>query len=78
MIGIATLVNISMAWKRNMREFAAVGNWALSAIYIRHSGSIDALANMALTCSIILAIVVVIHLIQNRKTNTFLRSKASS
>jgi hypothetical protein len=78
MIGIATLVNILMVWKRNMREFAVVGIWALFGIFIRHSGSINALAKMALTCSIVLAIVVVNHLIQNRKTNTLLRSKAST
>ena len=74
MIGIATLVNIFMVWKRNMREFAFVGIWALFAIYKRHTGSIDAIANMALAGSIILAVVVIINLIQNRKTNPFLTS----
>lgn len=78
MIGIATLVNIFMVWKRHMREFAVVGIWALFAIYIRHSGSIDAIANMALTCCIILAIMITIHVIQNRKTNPFLTSRANS
>jgi len=78
MIGVATLVNILMVWKHNMREFALVGIWALFAIYVRHSGNIDALANMALTCSIILALVIIIHIIQNRKTNPFLTSVTSS
>ncbi len=78
MMAIATLVNIFMVWKRNMREFAFVGIWALFAIYVRHTGSIDALANMALTCSAILTIVVIVHAIQNRKTNPFLNPKASS
>lgn len=78
MIGIATLVNIYMVWKRHMREFAFVGIWALFAIYSRHTGSIDAIANMALTCCIILAIVIVIHLIQHRKTNPFITSQVNS
>lgn len=78
MIGIATLVNIFMVWKRNMREFAFVGIWALFAIYIRHSGSIDPLADMALTCCIILAVVIFIHVIQNRKTNPFLTSQSKT
>ncbi|TMM58482.1 tryptophan-rich sensory protein [Maribacter algarum] len=78
MMAIATLVNIIMVWKRNMREFAFVGIWALFAIYIRHNGNIDALANMALTCSIILTLVIIAHIVQNKKTNPFLNSKASS
>jgi len=78
MMVIATLVNIFMVWKRNMREFALVGIWAFFAIYFRHDGSIDAIANMALTCSLILIMVVLIHFFQNRKTNPFLNSKTSS
>ncbi len=78
MMTIATLLNIYMVWKRNMREFALVGVWALFAIYVRHSDRIDTLANMALTCSIILTLVVTAHIIQNRNTNPFLNSKSSS
>jgi len=78
MMGIATLVNIFMIWKRNMREFAFVGVWALFAIYVRHNESIEPLANMALTCSIILGLVVIFHFIQTRKSNSFLSSKTSS
>jgi hypothetical protein len=69
MIAIATLLNIIMIWKRNMREFAAVGIWALVAIFVRHRGSIDALANMALICSIILFVIAATHGYRNRKTN---------
>ena len=78
MIGIATIVNIFMVWKRNMREFALVGIWALIAIYARHTGHIDVLANMALTCSVIIVIVVVVHFIQTRKLNPFLNSTVKS
>src|SRR5690606_3565618 len=37
MISIAVLINLLIVYRRNMREFAAVGIWALFAIYIRHS-----------------------------------------
>jgi len=77
MMAIATLVNIFMVWKRNMREFAFVGIWALLAIYARHSSSIVTLANMALICSSILALVILVHAIQTRKFNPFLNSKTS-
>ncbi|MFT4838853.1 MAG: hypothetical protein ACI9V9_000764, partial [Oleispira sp.] len=35
MIVIAFVINSLMIWKRNMREFAIVGVWALVAIFIR-------------------------------------------
>lgn len=69
MITVATLVNILIIWKRNMREFAAVGIWALVAIFVRHRNSIDSLANMALACAIIIFIIAAIHGYLNRKTN---------
>lgn len=69
MIAIATLLNIVMVWKRNMREFAAVGIWALIAIFVRHQNAIDSLAYMALICSIVLFVVVAVHGYRNRETN---------
>lgn len=69
MLAVATLLNIIMVWKRNMREFAAVGIWALFAIFVRHRDSIESLANMALSCAVILLIITGIHGYQNRKTN---------
>ncbi|WP_373517479.1 tryptophan-rich sensory protein [Pricia sp.] len=69
MIAVATLLNIIMIWKRNMREFAAVGIWSLIAIFIRHRDSIDSLANTAMACSIILFVIAAIHGYRNRETN---------
>ncbi len=69
MIAIATLLNILMIWKRNMREFAAVGIWALFAIFVRHREAIDPLAYTALAGSIILLVIAAIHGYRNRKTN---------
>jgi len=73
MITVATLLNIIMIWKRNMREFAIVGVWSLIAIFVRHHNSIDSLANMALTCSIVLFIIIAIHAYRNRTTNPGLK-----
>jgi hypothetical protein len=69
MIAVATLINIVMVWKRNMREFAIVGVWSLIAIFVRHRNSIDTLANMALACSIILFVIIAIHGYRSRRTN---------
>ncbi len=67
MMSIATLINIYMVWKRNMRAFAVVGIWALIAIYKRHTDKVDVLANVAISCSIVLAIIIVAHIISQKK-----------
>ena len=73
MLIVAMTLNIVMVWKRNMPEFAAVGIWALFAIFIRHQNSMDFIAKTALLCSISLFIVVAIHGYLNRKTNPALK-----
>ncbi|SDD59980.1 hypothetical protein SAMN05421636_101161 [Pricia antarctica] len=69
MILIATALNLVMIKTRNMREFAAVGVWALFAIYIRHKGDMETIAYTALAGSIVLLLAIAIHGYQNRKTN---------
>jgi len=71
MILIATIINLIVIWKRNMREFALVGIWALIAIGIANpeSGNIVALA--ANIGAGILFINISIHSYQNRATNPF-------
>lgn len=69
MIAIAVLLNLAMIWKRNMREFAAVGIWALFAIYIRHQDAYDSIAYSALAGVIILGVAAAVHGYQNRDTN---------
>lgn len=71
MIIIALILNLIMVWKRNMREFAGVGIWALYAIYVRHQGTYDAIAYTALASVMILFINVCIHGYKNRHTNPF-------
>lgn len=71
MIIIAVILNLIMVWKRNMREFAGVGIWALYAIYVRHQNTYDTIAYTAITGVIILFIAVGIHGYKNRHTNPF-------
>lgn len=71
MIIIAAILNLMMIWKRNMREFAAVGVWALIAIYVRHSGTIDSIANTAIISSTFLTLAILAHAFKNRTTNPF-------
>jgi hypothetical protein len=74
MITIATLLNLVMIWKRNMREFAAVGIWALFAIFIRHKDSLELVGYTALGGSIVIFAYMAWHGFQNKKTNPFFNS----
>jgi len=69
MIVIAVILNIVMIYTRNMREFAAVGIWALFAIYIRHNGELNTIAYTALSGAILIGVNVAYHGFKNRKTN---------
>ncbi|QCX01426.1 tryptophan-rich sensory protein [Aggregatimonas sangjinii] len=71
MISVATLVNLLMVYKRNMREFALVGIWALVAIFMRHQTDYISIAYTALGCSVVLLIATAIHGYRNRETNPF-------
>lgn len=71
MIVAATIINLLMIWKRNMREFAMVGAWALFAIFIRHNGSNMYIAYSAMTGTVILFIAAAIHGIKNHETSPF-------
>ncbi|MHA7055767.1 tryptophan-rich sensory protein [Aquimarina sp. M1] len=69
MVIVAVLLNLLMIIKRNMREFAMVGVWALVAIYIRHHGDYNNIAYSALSGAMILVIAAGIHGFLNRATN---------
>lgn len=71
MIVAATIINLLMIWKRNMREFALVGVWALFAIFIRHNGANIYIAYSAITGTVILFIAIFVHAFKNRKTSPF-------
>ena len=71
MIVIATLLNLIMIYKRNMREFALVGVWALVAIYVRHNNDMQLIAIPAMIGALLIFIFVLYHGYSNRKTNPF-------
>lgn len=69
MMSIATIVNLLITWKRNMREFALVGAWALIAIGVANSNSHVFITYWAYACAGILILSSGFHAIQNRATN---------
>jgi len=73
MIVVAALLNLLMILTRNMREFAAVGVWALLAISVRHWGEIPLLQWSALISSIILLIAIFIHGYRNQATSPMVK-----
>ena len=73
MMIIASILNLIVIWKRNMREFALVGVWALVAIGIANKNIENLVAYTAFVAAAILFINLSIHGYQNRKTNPFLR-----
>lgn len=69
MMIIATGLNVVMIRKRNMREFAAVGVWAIFAIYIRHKEAYENIAYVALMLSLLILAAILRHGYQNLRTN---------
>lgn len=70
LIVIAVAINLLIVYRRNMREFALVGIWALVAIYVRHIGENNSLvAYTALAGSLVIFGYVSYHGYVNRKTN---------
>lgn len=68
MITIAVIVNVLMVWLRNLREFAAVGIWALVAIFMKHKDSLESVAYYALAGAAVLIFITLVHGYRNRKT----------
>ncbi|WP_405295125.1 tryptophan-rich sensory protein [Algibacter sp. Ld11] len=75
LIAIATAINLRVTWKRNMREFALVGAWALIAIYIANSDANTVVAYTALIAAAVLIISSSTHAFINRKTNPAIKWK---
>ncbi|MDX1462160.1 MAG: tryptophan-rich sensory protein [Marinirhabdus sp.] len=69
MIGIATSINLIITWKRNMREFALVGAWALVAIAMANWESDTPIQITALIAAGVLVVSSSVHAIKNHKTN---------
>ena len=69
MIIIAGLLNLVITWKRNMREFALVGVWALIAIAVSNKNGEQSIVYTALIVAAIIFISISIHAYRNRKLN---------
>lgn len=72
MICVAGILNLWITWKRNMREFALVGVWALVAIAIANWNGVQSIVYTALIVAVILFISSGIHGYNNRKSNPFI------
>ncbi|MUH36497.1 tryptophan-rich sensory protein [Zobellia amurskyensis] len=68
LISIATVINLAITWKRNMREFALVAVWAFIAIFVRHQENYKLVAYSALVAAIILFVSSMTHAIRNKET----------
>jgi hypothetical protein len=77
LISIALVINQYMIWKRNMREYAFVGTWALIGIGNANSVSNENIMYFAFACAAILLMSCAIHAYKNRLTNPFIKLKQS-
>jgi len=66
-----------VTWKRNMREFAFVGVWALIAIAVANHDRHEAIYFTAGIAAAILLISSGIHGFKNRATSPFMKYKES-
>ncbi|MFZ0489927.1 MAG: tryptophan-rich sensory protein [Salegentibacter sp.] len=73
MIIVAAVINIAIIYMRNMREFAAVGIWALVAIYFRQYEANPVVSYTALVAAVIILSNITYHGYINRKTNPLFR-----
>ncbi|KYG81240.1 hypothetical protein AWW67_07740 [Roseivirga seohaensis] len=71
MISVAGLLNLFMVYTRNMREFAVVDIWAITAIAVRHWGEMPSIQWTAVFWIVVLTIAVSAHAYKNHETNPF-------
>ena len=73
MIGIAGLINLVVTWRRNMREFALVGAWALFGIAAANEVTDPGIAQTAIITAVILLLSSASHGLINWKTSPIYR-----
>ena len=66
MLLIATLIFITMIWKRNMREYATAAVWGIVAIGVKNANSNDIVAYTAYAVAVVIIINTMVHGYQNR------------
>src|SRR5690606_13925514 len=69
MILVATVINLLVTWRRNMREFAMVGAWALIAIAYANYDSYMLIVYVAGISAVILIISSGVHGFRNLDTS---------
>ncbi len=69
MIIVAGLINLLITWTRNMREFALVGAWGLTAVAVANWNEHQAVVITGLVTAGILVISTGIHGFKNRETS---------
>jgi hypothetical protein len=75
LIIVAVIINLVVTWKRNMREFAVIGVWALVGIANANSITNEVVTAIAFVGAAILLISVAMHGYKNRATNPFEKFK---
>ena len=75
MIVIAGAINFFMIWNRNMREFALVGIWGLTAVAVANWGIHQSVVITSIVVSVILYIGISIHGYQNQDTAPHIKWK---
>ncbi len=73
MISVAGVLNLMMIFTRNMREFAAVGVWAIAAIAVRHWDVLPALQWASVFWVLVLGAAILGHAYKNREFSPFRR-----
>jgi hypothetical protein len=73
LIAIAIRINQYMIWKRNMREFALVGAWALIGIAMANKSTDEVVMVFAFAGALVLIVSAAIHGYKNRAKNPILK-----
>ena len=74
LVAVATALNLLIIKRRFMREFAAVGVWALVAIAVRHWNNYQVIALSALIGALLILSYILWQGFNNRKSNPFYKS----
>ena len=76
MIVVAGAINIFMIWKRNLREYALVGVWALVAIAVANRDGIKPIVYSSIIVAAIIFINISIHALKNRRNHENKRNQS--
>lgn len=74
MLLMTGVIHTAMIYLRYMREFAAVGVWALAGIYFRHLETYPVIFYESLIIGMVIFSNIIYHSWVNRNSNPFIRS----